>query len=344
MITDRYQRRHDYLRISLTDRCNLRCRYCMPDENYPFMSTSRLMKPKEIDEIVQVFVSLGVRKIRLTGGEPLARPEFSEILSLIARYPVSLKLTTNATLLHRHLPALKEAGVDTLNISLDTLSEKSFLALTRSDRFSQTINNIQKAVAAGLNIKINTVLMKGANDHELIDFIEWSARESVEVRFIEYMPFTGNRWSGDKVISRKEMLDILRQKYIIESVPNDPNATTASYRITGLCNADRRSIVHPNSSISCNTRFAIISTMSAPFCAGCNRIRLTADGKMKNCLFSKDETNLLDALRSGLPIEPLIRKNVMAKAPKLGGQFGDHPFDTLQAETLENRSMISIGG
>jgi len=285
------------------------------------------MQPDEIETIVKVFVSLGVRKIRLTGGEPLARPEFRDILERIAAFPVAVKITTNGTLLHRQLGALKQAGVDTLNISLDTLSEKKYFAMTKSDRFSQTMANIRKALDAGFGIKINMVVMKGVNDQEISAFVDWAARDAIEVRFIEYMPFTGNRWTGNQVVSRQEILDSIGQRYRVTALANEPHATSTSYAILGT-----------------SANFAIISTMSAPCCAGCNRMRLTADGKMKNCLFSKEETDLLSALRAGLPIEPLIRENVSQKAPGLGGQFGGSSFAELRAEDLENRSMISIGG
>jgi len=299
----------------------------MPDESYDFMHMKHLMQPPEIEEIARVFVGLGVTKIRLTGGEPLARRDFGDIVRRLSALPVELTLTTNAILLHQHLDALQKAGLLGLNVSLDTLSAERFQAITRRDRFEVTMANIRQAIDRGFRVKINMVVMKGINDDELSDFVAWTKDQPVDVRFIEFMPFTGNRWSGERVLSKQEMLDRIAQRYPIEPLPQDLHATGQPYAVPG----------HRGT-------FAIISTMSAPFCAGCNRMRLTADGKMKNCLFSKEETSLLSALREGRPLEPIILTNVLGKAEKLGGQFGDVPFEELEGERLINRSMISIGG
>jgi len=327
MIYDTHDRGHNYLRISLTDLCNLRCAYCMPNEHYHFMPTSHLMQPEEIEAIAKTFVSLGVDKIRLTGGEPLARRDFGDILERLAVLPARLSLTTNATLLHRHIDAIEAAGIHGLNISLDTLSPEKFRELTHRDLFAQTFRNINMALARGLNIRINMVVMKGVNETEMPDFIRWTKNEAIEIRFIEFMPFAGNRWKGAQVFTKHEMIELITSTYTIEEQPAEKNATSSRYAIQG----------HKGS-------FGVISTMSAPFCTGCNRMRLTADGKMKNCLFSKDETDLLTAFRNGLPLESLIRQNILGKEEKLGGQFGDKPIDELKSEQLVNRSMISIGG
>jgi cyclic pyranopterin phosphate synthase len=327
MIFDTYDRGHNYLRISLTDLCNLRCAYCMPDETYHFMPTSHLMQPAEIETIAATFVSLGVNKIRLTGGEPLARRDFNDILERLAKLPVELNLTTNATLLHRHIDALEAAGIHGLNISLDTLSPEKFKQLTNRDLFSQTFRNIGLALKRKLNVKINMVVMKSVNEDEILDFIKWTKDEPIDIRFIEFMPFAGNRWKGAQVFTKKEIIEQITSRYAVEQLPAEKNATSSGFQIAG----------HRGS-------FGVISTMSAPFCSGCNRMRLTADGKMKNCLFSKEETDLLAALRNSVPLEPLIRKNILGKEEKLGGQFGDTPIDTLKGEQLINRSMIAIGG
>lgn len=327
MILDTYNREHNYLRISLTDRCNLRCAYCMPNDAYQFMPKQHLMQPGEIEQIARIFVSMGVTKVRLTGGEPLARTDFGEILERLSTLPVALNLTTNATLLHRHLDALESASVRDLNVSLDTMSATKFAELTRRDMFSQTMNNIKLALTRRLNIKINMVVMKGVNDDEVLDFVAWTKDEAIDIRFIEFMPFKDNRWKGAQVFTKKQILDLVHTKYSFDQLPLQQHSTSEAYSIPG----------HRGT-------FSIISTMTAPFCSGCNRMRLTADGKMKNCLFSKDETDLLSALRSGIPLEPLIQQNVLRKAAKLGGQFGDLPFQDLQGEAIINRSMISIGG
>jgi len=326
MIEDTYHRTHNYLRISLTDVCNLRCFYCMPEESYDFTPLKHLMQPDEVEKIAKVFVDLGVDKIRLTGGEPMARKDFGDIVLRLAKLPVTLSLTTNATLLNHHLDVLKEAHVQTLNISLDTLSAERFKFLTRRDKFAITLDNIHLAMKHGFKIKINVVVMRDVNEHEILDFIHWIQHEAIEVRFIEFMPFTGNRWTSNQVFGWKEILTLIETQYSILPLEGSPNDTAKHYAIPGF-----------------RGTFAVISTMSAPFCAGCNRMRLTADGKMKNCLFSKSESDLLTALRNGLPIDGLIKQNIWGKAEKLGGQF-DTNFLELRSEDIENRSMISIGG
>ncbi|HWV71647.1 MAG TPA: GTP 3',8-cyclase MoaA [Pseudosphingobacterium sp.] len=326
MIEDSHHRKHDYLRISLTDVCNLRCFYCMPEESYDFTPMKHLMQPEEIEKIAKTFVDLGVTKIRLTGGEPMARKDFGDILLRLAKLPVSLHLTTNATLLDHYINILKSAKIQTINISLDTLSSEKFQFLTRRDKFELTMQNIRLAMDSGFNVKLNMVVMRAFNDNEILDFIEWTRNESIEVRFIEFMPFAGNRWTSNQVFSLKEMLTLIETRYQVFPLEGLPNDTAKKYKIEG----------HKGS-------FAFISTMSAPFCAGCNRMRLTADGKMKNCLFSKDESNLLKALRNGESIEQLIVKNILGKAESLGGQFNTD-FSDLKNEDIENRSMISIGG
>ncbi|RAI97840.1 cyclic pyranopterin phosphate synthase [Chitinophaga skermanii] len=327
MMIDRFHRKHDYLRISLTDRCNLRCTYCMPDEDFHFMDRSHLMQAHEIESLAKSFVENGVTKIRLTGGEPLARPDFADILQRLSTLGTQLTITTNAVLLHRYVDVLQRAGVQQLNISLDTLSADKFMLLTRRDKFHQTKENIQTALHKGFEVKINMVVMRGINDHEVLDFIAWTKHEKIEVRFIEFMPFDGNHWESEKVVTRKALLDVIQTVHHVVPLENAPHATSTAFKVPGFTGS-----------------FAIISTMSHPFCGDCNRMRLTADGKMKNCLFSKDEVDLLTALRNGLPITPLIHQSIANKAEKLGGQFGNTSFEHLKSTEIINRSMISIGG
>ena len=327
MIVDQYQRVHNYLRISLTDVCNLRCKYCMPLEDYPFMPKENLMQAAEIAQMAAVFVRLGVDKIRLTGGEPMARADFKEILTGLAKLPVSLTITTNATLLDRYLDQMIEAGMKSVNVSLDTLNREKYIELTRRDRFEVVQKNIQLAADAGLKIKINVVLMKGTNEDEILDFIALTKDKPYEIRFIEFMPFEGNKWEYQFVLSKKELLEKVGTTYEIFPLKREIHDTSEPYGIKS----------HLGS-------FAIISTMTAPFCAGCNRMRLTADGKMKNCLFSKGEVDLLTALRESGDVEGLIRKSIWNKAERLGGQMKSGSMSEIKTESLINRSMISIGG
>lgn len=326
MIIDTYNRIHNYLRISLTDNCNLRCFYCMPEEDYEFTPASRLMQLPEIEAISKIFVDLGVNKIRLTGGEPLVRKDAKEIILALSQLPVKLTLTTNATRLHEFADTLEQAKIRSLNISLDTLQPDKFNLITRRDQHKLVYDNIHLMMNRGFHVKVNMVVMKGMNENEINDFVEWTKHEPVHVRFIEFMPFTGNRWTSNKVFSYQEMLQTIEEKYDVIRLQDDAHDTAKGYTVDG----------HKGT-------FSVISTMTSPFCSGCNRMRLTADGKMKNCLFSNAETDLLTAFRKGENIVPLIHHSIRAKAKELGGQFTTD-FEHLQAEDINNRSMITIGG
>lgn len=326
MLIDSFDRVHNYLRISLTDNCNLRCFYCMPEEDYEFTPHSRLMQPDEIETLAKLFVENGVNKIRLTGGEPLVRKDAADIILRLAKLPVKLTLTTNATRLHDFVNVLEEAKVSSLNISLDTLDSDKFNIITRRDSFKKVMDNINLMINKNFHVKVNVVVMKGINDYEINNFVAWTKDTPVHVRFIEFMPFEGNRWTSNQVFTWKEMLDEISKKFSPVSLKGDVHDTAKKYTIDG----------HSGT-------FAIISTMSSPFCAGCNRMRLTADGKMKNCLFSKEETDLLSALRKGEDVLPLIKDSIASKAKELGGQF-TKDFEKIHTEDLHNRSMISIGG
>jgi GTP 3',8-cyclase len=326
MIIDTYQRIHDYLRISLTDNCNLRCFYCMPEEHYEFTPASKLMQAHEIEAMARIFVAQGVTKIRLTGGEPLVRKDAGAILVSLSKLPVKLTLTTNGIRLDEFLPILNDAGIRSLNISLDTLKPERFQLMTRRDKFGIVYRNIEQLIRADFHIKINMVVIKGLNDDEVCDFVEWTRDKPVHVRFIEFMPFAGNHWKSDKVVTWQEILLRIEEKYSFLPLEKEKNQIAKKYIVPG----------HSGT-------FAVISTMSANFCGDCNRMRLTADGKMKNCLFSEKETDLLGAFRRGEDIVPLIHQNVFAKARELGGQLTPD-FQNLQADTIHNRSMITIGG
>ena len=326
MIEDSFGRVHDYLRISLTDNCNFRCFYCMPEEDYDFTPASRLMQTEEIIQLAKIFVDQGVKKIRLTGGEPMVRKDAAAIISALGKLPVELVITTNGTRVKDLLPVLAEANIKTINVSLDTLQAEKFLFITRRDVFHDVKNNIELLLANGINVKLNVVVMKGLNDNEILDFIDWTAHQNIQVRFIEFMPFSGNHWTSNKMFSLDEVLNLIQTRHTIIPVDPKPHDTAKNFKIAG----------HRGS-------FAVISTMTAPFCSTCNRMRLTADGKLKNCLFSAGETDLLTALRAGQDVLPLIHASIWSKEKELGGQLGKH-FENLDANAITNRSMITIGG
>lgn len=329
LLTDSFGRKHTYLRISLIERCNLRCTYCMPEEGVPLSPRSHLMTYEEIYTLAQLFVKHGVTKIRLTGGEPLIRKDLPIILEKLASLPVQLTLTTNAVIVDKHIDSLKKFGVQGLNVSLDTLNKEKFLKITLRDDFDTVYKNIRLLITEGFKVKVNMVVMKGVNEDEVLDFIYLTKDLPIVVRFIEFMPFDGNKWNIDKTVSYAEIMAHARSVFSEEQLirlKDAPNDTSKNYQIKGYMGS-----------------WAVISTITNPFCDSCNRLRLTANGKLKNCLFSQSESDLLTALREGKEVEPIIEKAVVAKLKIRGGM--DTP-EKLQEPTThsQNRSMITIGG
>lgn len=326
-ILDQFGRVHDYLRISLTERCNLRCFYCMPEEGVPLRDKAVFMTSEETIEIATRFVALGVKKIRLTGGEPLIKKDIENIITQLSEMPVELTLTTNGILVDKHLGLFLRSGIRKINVSLDSLKPERFNTITRRDYFSRIMNNIKLLMNNGISVSINMVVMKGVNEDEVNDFVEWSREEPVNVRFIEFMPFDGNKWEYDKKVSNEQLLTSIASSFgrdKVETLPLQKNATSRNYRIKNG-----------------KGTFGLISTVTNPFCDGCNRIRLTADGKIKNCLFSEGESDLLAALRNGQDIDPIIRHAIYIKKKERGGL---DEFSKLDGDKIRNRSMITIGG
>ena len=328
LLTDRYSRTHRNLRISIVDKCDLRCTYCMP-EDQQFLKRDELMTREEIRTLAKLFVEqYGITKIRLTGGEPLMRPDVVNIVRDMAQLPVKLGLTTNATRLHLFLDQLISAGLKSVNISLDTFDAERFRTLSRRDGHDRVLANIEQAIDRGLHVKLNMVVMRGVNDDELLRFTELTRDRPVHVRFIEFMPFAGNLWGRERVYTYSEMLGRIGSAHTIEKLDDDPHSTAKAYRVKGW-----------------QGTFAVISTVTEPFCGNCDRLRLTAEGKLRNCLFAREETDLLSALRSGEDVSSLIEANVLAKHKMLGGlpQFNlDKQEEVLH--DLSSRPMVSIGG
>ena len=329
ILTDSFGRRHTYLRISLTERCNLRCLYCMPKEGVELTPKKKLMQSSEIVYLAKLFVKHGVNKIRLTGGEPLIRKDFPEIARELSKLPVELSITTNAVIINKHLKLLKDCEIKSINVSLDTLKEKRFKTITLRNNFKNVIQNIQELLKNGFSIKINAVLMKGVNDDEIIDFINFTKNRNIAFRFIEFMPFVGNNWKRDKIVSYESILNVVKNHFGKEKLiflRNKIHDTSRNFKIKDFRGS-----------------FGIISTVTNPFCDQCNRIRLTADGKIKNCLFSSKEKNLLSALRSGNLVEPIISEAILRKKLVRSGMKTSEDFENTEKHN-ENRSMITIGG
>lgn len=325
MLKDTFNRVHNYLRISLTDVCNFRCQYCMPEDIH-FLPSSHLMNVEEIEKIASTFVRMGVTKIRLTGGEPLVRKDAKEIIMKLSKLPIELTITTNGVLLDKYIDIMQAAYIRSINVSLDSLKTERFYEITRRDAFHTVWSNMMKLIEIGIHLKLNVVVMKGINDDEIIDFVRLTKTYPIHVRFIEFMPFDGNRWQHHKVVPYQTLLNTIETEFSIIKLKDELFDTTKKYKL-----------------LDSQGTFAFISTMSQPFCSGCNRLRLTADGKMKNCLFSQSETDLLAALRNNIPIEDLIIQNVLAKKKETGGQLLIK-YEQIVTDNLINRPMVNIGG
>jgi cyclic pyranopterin phosphate synthase len=288
VIRDTFARPLRNLRLSVTDRCNLRCAYCMPEEEYTWLPRADILTFEEIARLVGVFADLGVDKVRFTGGEPLLRTDLPRLVRMIAAEPRirELAITTNGILLAQQAQALREAGIHRVTVSLDTLKPDRFLALTRRDTYAQVLEGIEAIRHMGWpGLKLDTVVMRGVNDDEIVDLVEFARRMGVEVRFIEYMDVGGaTRWSMDQVVSRAEILERLGAHYgRIEPIAAESSSAPA----------DRFSLPDGQS-------IGIISSTTAPFCRACDRSRLTADGQWLLCLYATTGMDLRGLLRSGV--------------------------------------------
>ncbi len=326
-LIDRFGRVHNNLRISVTDRCNIRCVYCMP-ETVEFLPRASLLTFEEIERFVRVAALCGIDKIRLTGGEPLVRRDLPSLVARLAAVPGirDVGLTTNGILLKPQAQALWDAGLRRINVSLDTMDPARFVELTRRSGFEQVIEGILEAKAVGFRpVKVNAVAMKGITEDDVVPLAEFGREHGVEIRFIEYMPLdAGNAWERDKVLLASEILEILTQGIgpLVEDPAHDPRAPAMDYDF-----ADGRG------------RVGMIASVSRPFCGSCNRVRLTADGKLRNCLFSLEETDIREAMRGGKDDETLAR----TLRESVGGKWEGHEINT--ARFLKpDRLMHSIGG
>ena len=327
VLSEGFGRRHTYLRISLTERCNLRCRYCMPEEGIELSPREDILTFEEIDRLVRLFVSEGVTKIRLTGGEPLLRKNVEELVERIGALKShgleTLAITTNGLLLSKKFDRLQAAGVNLLNISLDTLRPDRFEAVTRRPGFGLVMQAIDEALARGYDpVKVNCVVMRGFNDDELVDFVAWTRERPIEVRFIEFMPFAGNGWDDTHLFSYADMRDRIAAHFPLERLDDGPHDTSKTYRVPG-----HRGTV------------GFITSMTEHFCEGCNRLRITADGNLKVCLFGNTEVSLRDAMRAGVTDAELLEIVSAAVGRKRARHAGMYNL-----AAMENRPMITIGG
>ncbi|MGN6722637.1 MAG: GTP 3',8-cyclase MoaA [Marmoricola sp.] len=327
MLVDSFGRVHTDLRDSHTDRCNLRCRYCMPEEGLPWLERSEVLSTDEIVRLVRIGAErLGIRSVRLTGGEPLLRKDLVEVVARLAEIEPQLELamTTNGIGLARTAQSLKGAGLRRINISLDTLRQDRFIELARRDRIHDVLDGIAAAQAAGLDpVKVNAVLMRGVNDDEIVDLARFAIDTGCQVRFIEAMPLDAQgAWSRDTMITADEILKELENEFVLEEVRADASAPADLWRIAGT-----------------DAHVGIVASVTRAFCSDCNRVRLTADGQLRNCLFATTESDLRGLLRAGADddaIEQAWRTCIAGKAR--GHGINDVTFQQ------PARPMSAIGG
>ncbi|SDS05081.1 GTP 3',8-cyclase MoaA [Microlunatus soli] len=331
VLADRHGRVATDLRVSVTDRCNLRCTYCMPAEGLDWMGRDELLTEDELLRLIGIGTELlGIRTVRLTGGEPLLRKGLEELVAGIAALPTrpQIALTTNGIGLARRAERLVDAGLDRINISLDTLDADTFVRLTRRRRLDDVLAGVAAATEAGLQpVKINSVLMRGINDHEAGPLLRWAIEQGVQLRFIEQMPLDAQHgWDRDTMITAAEIRTTLAAEFdLVEDqvdVRSRGSAPAELYRIAGTAH-----------------RVGIIAAVSEPFCGACDRVRLTADGQLRNCLFARTEQDLRSRLRSGATDQQLADQWIAAVAIKRPGHGIDDP-SFLQPD----RPMSAIGG
>jgi len=323
-LIDSYGRIASYLRIGVTDKCNLRCRYCMPEEGIDFAHKNELLSYEEIIRLGKSFADLGVNKVRLTGGEPFVRKDIGVLLEELTKIFPKVHITTNASLLSDYIPELKRLRIAGLNISIDSLDRYKFHLITRRDSFITVMSNIKACLEVGIPTKINVVVMKGVNDMEIIDFINFGLKNNVEVRFIEAMPFNEDDGNKDVFMPAKDILAIIQSSFsnITKEVSDKPSSSEHYY-------------------ISGNYRFGIIPAYSRSLCASCNRIRLTPKGELLTCLYSKTGTDLLSLVRNKSISDNDIQKVILDSLSK-------KKKDGFEEEADRNedifRSMTTIGG
>ncbi|MBA7517084.1 GTP 3',8-cyclase 1 [subsurface metagenome] len=323
-VKDSFGRIHNYLRLSLTDRCNLRCSYCMPAKP-EFMPGENLLNANEIEKLVSLFVELGINKIRLTGGEPLIRKDFREIAEKISQFNASLHLTTNGFYLDDHIEHIAKY-FSSVNISLDTLKPGRFLKISQKEDFSRIHKNIDLALSKGIRTKLNVVVIREMNHDEIIDFIKLTLINPIEVRFIEFMPFKGNHWNIAHTYTSREMLLDIKKNYEIVFLGRGSQETSERFRVVDSAGS-----------------FGFISTVSHPFCSQCNRIRITADGKLKNCLFGREEYDLFPLLGNSSQLKRTIYNAFSAKH-FARGTSSSISHSCLKDSYSHNRCMTAIGG
>lgn len=326
VLHDNHGRPISYARLAVTDRCNLRCFYCMPEEGIRYLPKKELLTFEEIERLVAILAGLGIHKIRITGGEPFVRTDLMDLIRKISRIEgiQSLHLTTNGVLTAPHIPELKALGVRSVNLSLDTLDRTRFQVITRRDEFDATWRTLMQLLEAGIEVKINAVVMEGKNTEDILPFVELTRTMPLHIRFIEEMPFNGEGSHYPRLNwTYRTILEYIQSQYRLEKLPDEPHSTAYTYRVPGFAGD-----------------VGVIAAFSRTFCGTCNRIRVTAQGMLKTCLYDDGVLDLKSLLRSGVPDDQIRMELVKA--------FRQRPKDGFEAERKRTKvvteSMSTIGG
>ncbi|MEP1097677.1 MAG: GTP 3',8-cyclase MoaA [Cyclobacteriaceae bacterium] len=323
-LKDKFGREISYLRLSVTDRCNLRCTYCMPERGLKFAPKQTLLSYEELLELADVLGSVGINKIRITGGEPFVRADLIAFLRELAAKPYleKISITSNLTLIRQHLEELQSVGIQDVNVSLDCLERERFKEITRRDEFEEVERTLYEMIDRGFNIKINCVAMAGVNEDQIIPLMNLAKERPVSVRFLEEMPFNGSGSEFQRTLNYKTILDIISKEFEFTKLLDEPSSTSQNYAIEGFAGS-----------------FGVIPSFSRTFCGDCNRLRLAATGEVRTCLYGRDELNLRDMLRNGDSEDAmrLALSEAVLNKPKDG-------FAAADENKKEYLSMTKLGG
>lgn len=323
-LIDKFGREINYLRLSVTDRCNLRCTYCMPERGLVFANRDNLLTYEELLRLVDILGTLGISKVRLTGGEPFVRSDFMYFLKELRtrKFLEKISITSNLTLIRPHLDELLELGIRDINVSLDAIDKQTFLEITRRDEYEKVYQALMQMIEKGFNIKINCVVMQGVNDNQVLPLLELAKDHPISVRFLEEMPFNGSGEARKEVMNYQEILSLISETHNYSPLLDEASSTSRNYKIEGFSGS-----------------FGIIPSFSRTFCGDCNRLRLAATGEVRTCLYGGDQLSLRDLLRSGASEDEM--KEVLIQA------VGDKSKDGFAASS-ENKeeyiSMTKLGG
>ncbi|MEQ8905255.1 GTP 3',8-cyclase MoaA [Ekhidna sp.] len=323
-LQDKFGREINYLRLSVTDRCNLRCTYCMPERGMVFEPKEHILSYEELLQLVDVMGEMGISKIRLTGGEPFVRADLMYFIKELSKksYLDKISITSNLTLIRPHLDELESLGVKDINVSLDCLDRQKFKEITRRDEYEEVSGALYEMIARNFNLKVNCVVMKGVNEDQILPLIELAKEHPVSVRFLEEMPFNGSGGKVETPMNYKDILSVIEKEHDFTKMIDGPHSTSQNYQIEGFKGS-----------------FGVIPSFSRTFCGDCNRLRMSATGEIRTCLYGHSQLNLRDILRSGASREEVKEALMVAVAnkPKDG-------FAAAEENEKEYLSMTKLGG